>query len=344
MTIEKIVRAFEDDVDKKANRGLKVTDDIFIENVIINELVLNPQIQPSKCAIAIDEKYNMNMTGNDVIRVFKSNSLKLGNVQERINMLICADETAEILRKIIVDKDVTLFDEYHKSLDRYKNHRQIFRMVFFAVINKIPQLKNSPSIEVIMKNFGSTYCKNCLNALIRITMNLCDSSSNASQKQKSESEIKYDELFDEYERVNQTLEDLQEEFNDRISEIKQQEITEFFSMLNSEKYGCIIDELFTLRKGFNQLRKTDYQFPKEIESIGVVFSKFMQLIKDSGIDPMIRPETVMTVTAGDIENYQYEGTPFESGHQEKKVKTISTGWIWKEKNIIISQPKIREIE
>lgn len=342
MTIEKIVRAFEDDVDKKASRGLKVTDDIFIENVIINELVLNPQIQPSKCAIAIDEKYNMNMTGNDVIRVFKSSSLKLGMVQERINMLIGAGKAAEILRKIIVNKDASLFDEYHKYLDEYKNHRQIFRMVLFAVINKIPQLKKSPSIEVIMKTFGSTYCKNCLNALIRITMNFCGSSSDAPQK--SESEIKYDELFEEYERVNQTLEDLQEEFNDRISEIKQQEITEFFSMLNSEKYGCIIDELFTLRKGFNQLRKTDYQFPKEIESIGVVFSKFMQLIKDSGIDPMIRPETVMTVTAGDIENYQYEGTPFESGHQEKKVKTISTGWIWKEKNIIISQPKIREIE
>ena len=44
------------------------------------------------------------------------------------------------------------------------------------------------------------------------------------------------------------LQELQDEFDDQIEASKSKELAEFFSKLNSEKYGYILDELLVVRQ------------------------------------------------------------------------------------------------
>ena len=47
------------------------------------------------------------------------------------------------------------------------------------------------------------------------------------------------------EQSDMLLRDLQSEFDERLEAVKLQEMTEFFGKLNSDKYGCILDELLS---------------------------------------------------------------------------------------------------
>ena len=58
---------------------------------------------------------------------------------------------------------------------------------------------------------------------------------------------------------------------------------------------------------------------------------------------MLKPESLRIVKAGDVEFWNYEGTPFTSAEEEKQVKVISPGWIYSEKQVQISRPKVKEV-
>ena len=129
---------------------------------------------------------------------------------------------------------------------------------------------------------------------------------------------------------------------EQLAEAKVKELTDFFALLNSEKYGYLLDELLVVRKGVDELRKKNYQLPIEINGLLIMVKKMIQFVRDSHIEPIMKPGTVREVTAADIEFCNYEGTPFEEADETKLVKVISPGWVYKDKEVQISRPKIRE--
>ena len=46
--------------------------------------------------------------------------------------------------------------------------------------------------------------------------------------------------------------------------------------------------------------------------------------------------------AADIEFYKYEGSPFADPKEKKKVRVVSPGWVYKDKELQISRPKVKE--
>jgi hypothetical protein len=154
---------------------------------------------------------------------------------------------------------------------------------------------------------------------------------------------KISSLEDELERTNNMLSDLQNEFSEQLAESKIKELTDFFAKLNSEKYGCILDQLLELQKGVNELRKNGFEVPLEINGILIVIKKLIQFIKDSHISPIMKPDSEKAVKASDIEFCDYIGTPFSSETEVKKVRTLSPGWIFREKEIQISRPRVEEV-
>ena len=70
--------------------------------------------------------------------------------------------------------------------------------------------------------------------------------------------------------------------------------------------------------------------------------KLIQFVRDSHIDPLMKMDSIKEVTVSDIEFCNYEGSPFTSAEEVKKVRVISPGWIYKDKELQISRPKVKE--
>ena len=151
-----------------------------------------------------------------------------------------------------------------------------------------------------------------------------------------------EQLESTLERTNTMLQDLQDEFEEQLEAGKIKELADFFAMLNSEKYGCILDELLVVRKGVDALRKSNYELPIEINGLLIMVKKLVQFVRDSHIEPMMKIDSIREVSATDIEFCNYEGSPFDSD-KTKRVKVISPGWIYKDKDLQISRPKVKEV-
>jgi len=133
------------------------------------------------------------------------------------------------------------------------------------------------------------------------------------------------------------------QFKEQLEASKVKELADFFAMLNSEKYGCILDELLVVRKGVDALRKSNYELPIEINGLLIMVKKLVQFVRDSHIEPMMKIDSIKEVSACDIEFCNYEGSPFDSD-KTKKVRVISPGWVYKDKDLQISRPKVKEVK
>ena len=140
------------------------------------------------------------------------------------------------------------------------------------------------------------------------------------------------------------LQDLQEEFEEQLEASKAKELADFFARLNSEKYGCILDELLVVRKGIDELRKKNYELPIEINGLLIMVKKLIQFVRDSHIEPIMKINSTREVIASDVEFCNYEGSPFATLGDRKMVKVVSPGWIYKDKELQISRPKVKEEE
>ena len=52
--------------------------------------------------------------------------------------------------------------------------------------------------------------------------------------------------------------------------------------------------------------------------------------------------SIKEVTASEIEYCNYEGSPFVNNEQKKKVKVVSAGWVYKDKDLQVAIPKVKE--
>ena len=69
----------------------------------------------------------------------------------------------------------------------------------------------------------------------------------------------------------------------------------------------------------------------------------MEFVEDCGIVQILEIGERMSVQAGELDGYSYEGTPFTGPDEIKRVKVISPGWSVPEKDIVISYPRVKEI-
>ena len=131
---------------------------------------------------------------------------------------------------------------------------------------------------------------------------------------------------------------------EQLQASKIKELADFFAKLNSEKYGCILDELLVVRKGVNELRKNNFKLPIEINGLLIMVKKLIQFVRDSHIEPIMKIDSIQEVAASDVEFCNYEGTPFITPEEKKTVKVVSPGWVYKDKELQISRPKVKEEE
>ncbi|MDR2535485.1 MAG: hypothetical protein LBD29_05565 [Treponema sp.] len=312
------------------------------ENMVIRELCLHPDFELQKIVQSINAKKESNpYNEHQIIGILQS--LKLGSRAERREIIQSALEMTQVLYDFF-NGDLLGYKRFlnceQKSYDNLSRdyYTTWMRCILIGLFTKFPQLeKLSFSADVYCR--GGVRCKACLTDIVHKVYKIIGSNKQIEETQEEQLAQKEKEIL----RLNEMLEEIQNEFEMRLEESKTQEITSFFQALNSEKYGYILDGLFSAKAGLEELRKQNYELPLEINGLTILVRKLIQFVKDSGINPVIRTGEDLTVTSHDIESYNYLGSPFVFEGEKKHVTVISPGWIYKEKDIHLSRPTIKEV-
>ncbi len=348
------VRMVMEEIHKSiSKRRMSGDERICLENRVLTVLCQDSTMGPKKCAVGMGEHYGCDLTGDEIVSVFRE--MRLANPAERKVLLDWAEEIADLFAGA-AGGDREAFGKLEKRRreavifhnGKPELHRQQERLAVMMIYERYPEFDGYGDIERL-HTFGATYARYFFYEMVDAVKNVYGFSSGKGAKKQPQ--ISYGEAIQQIarleqivERTNTMLQDLQEEFEEQLEASRLQELTDFFARLNSERYGCILDELLVLRKGISRLQKEHYKIPVEINGLFILVNQFAQFVRDSHIEPMMKLHSIQQVKAADIEYCNYEGTPFTSSEEEKTVKVISSGWIYKDKEIQISRPKVKEEE
>ena len=349
-----IINTVHGKVLEKSKRFTRIDKEIVIENVALQLVAKNYKLSPGACKDIMNAEYGLDCSIDEVLRIFRNYQINQIDKRE-----VCITKIADIV--LLLEKgingDLAALDIFKTNFNDLINnaelrHSKLFsKLVVNMVYVAIPELNVDGDVELI-RNFGATLCKYVIWDIEDAVRQVYKKKNDAKKEVKIK--INYDEYIKALSKVEEMesawkqtdmlLADLQKEFDERLEAVKLQEMTEFFGKLNSEKYGCILDELLVIRKGIDALRKSNYDLPVEISGLLIMTKKLIQFVRDNSINPMIKPGSILSVSANDVEFWNYEGTPFTNAEEEKKVRVISPGWIYGNKELQISRPKVKEVE
>lgn len=351
--VKEVIQGIHEAMLRKVKRGSQVKEDIVMENRIFSIICGDFDLSPTKIAILMNQKYGYEMTGNEVIQVFRNR--RMANPVERKELLQWAENVAECFAKA-VGGERNNFEKFEKvrkesSLKSGKKHDSQDRIAAIMIYEKYPEIDSFDDVEnlYLLGNTLAKYFFYDISDVICEVYGFPQYRDNKKKKQIKEKNLTFDQALLKIERLENTLErtntmlqDLQDEFEEQLEAGKIKELTDFFVRLNSEKYGCILDELLVVHKGVNELRKNKYELPIEINGLLIMVKKLVQFVRDSHIEPIMKINSIREVIASDVEFCNYEGTPFVTSNETKIVKVVSPGWVYKDKELQISRPKVKE--
>lgn len=351
--VMEVIQYIHNSVLRKNQKTRDINKEILKENQLLAMLCQNMYLEPREYAIALNEKYDYNLSGNDIIQMLRNR--KISHQNERNELLEWARDVAEYFSRAILGKKED-FDKYDEKAHEFpltlkggRGHRSQERIAVIMIYEKYPEIDIFHDKQYIY-NLGDTLGKYLF---FDISDAICSAYGfmNYKEKQKmvEQNKISYEQALHRIEqlerilnRTNAMFQDLQNDFAEQLQESKMSELTNFFARLNSEKYGCILDELLIIHKGVNELRRNNYKLPVEINGLLIMIKNLTQFIRDSHIEPIMKIGSIKEVTASEIEYCNYEGSPFVNNEQKKKVKVVSAGWVYKDKDLQVAIPKVKE--
>lgn len=341
--IENLHRAVER---KSKNLSSSSYDDYVLENRAIKFFCVDKNLDPRRCADEMNDRYGTRLGNEDIVQALRSSRLSFQS--RRAELLNWAEELIEAFAKALESHKAKDYETYaalrNKNLSRDDGRYRIQdRMACLMLYAKHPELDSGTDAESVEK-FGNVYMKHLLADASDFLKNICLRPKGGSKGEKKDSQQEKIELLENMlNRSDMLLKDLQDEFDARIKESHQNDLVEFFSRLNSEKYGCILDAVLSARNGVRQLRKGNVQLPPEIGGLFILIERLAQFIRDSEINPILKPGSVQTMRFDEVESCDYEGSPFLNTTEVKRVKVLSPGWVYKNKDVQIARPRLKEI-
>ena len=346
--VKRFIENLHKSVERK-NKNLSASsyDDYVLENRVIKLFCEEKTLDPRRCADEMNDRYHTNLGNDGIIRILKAN--RLSYQAKRAELINWAEDTIEAFAKALESHKQKDYDDYMtlrnkvvqtRDDERYKIQERIACLMLYV---RHPELDNGTDADSVEK-FGNVYMKHLLYEASDFLKNICLKPKNSSKGDKKDSQQEKIELLENMlNRSDMLLKDLQDEFDARIKESHQNDLVEFFSRLNSEKYGCILDTVLSARIGVRQLRKEKVQLPPEIGGLFILIDRLAQFIRDSEINPILKPGSVQNMRFDEIETCDYEGSPFLNTTEVKRVKVLSPGWVYKDKDVQIARPRLKEV-
>lgn len=352
--IREIIQIIHESMLRNVKRGGQIKEEIVMENRIFAFICHDPELGPTKCAVEMNRKYGYDLSADEVIQIFRSR--RMANPEERRELFQWAERVADCFSGAAAGRR-DAYDKFEKirkavAVKGGKWHKSQERIAAIMIYERFPEIDlfdDTDRLHLLGNTLAKYFFYDMSDAVSEVYGFPQYRDKKAQAANKPESKMTYEQamrrieqLEKNLERTNTLLQDLQDEFEEQLEANKVKELADFFARLNSEKYGCILDELLVLRKGVDQLRKSDFELPIEINGLLIMVRKLIQFVRDSHIDPIMKIDSIREVTASDVEFCNYEGTPFTSENEKKTVRVVSPGWIYKDKELQISRPKVKE--
>ncbi len=356
--IKDVVQGIHEALLRKAGRENRVNEDIVMENRLFGIICKDFTLGPRRCAELMNQTYSYDLSVDEVIQIFRIR--RMANPVERRELFQWAEDVAAYFESAVSGQKED-FEKYEKKRktpfqEGGRRHNSQDRLAAISIYEKYPELDLWDDKNTLYL-LGNTLAKYFFYDISDVICEVYgfpqyrDSQKREDRDRLPEKKISYEQamrriqyLEGMLERSNMMLHDLQAEFEEQLEADKAKEMADFFARLNSEKYGCILDELLVVRKGVDELRRRNYELPIEINGLLIMVKKLIQFVRDSHIEPIMKIGSVRDVIASDVEFCNYEGTPFGTPAEEKKVRVISPGWMYKDKGLRISRPKVKEEE
>lgn len=138
--VKEVIQGMHEAMQRKIKRGGQIKEDIVIENRIFSFLSRDFDLGPTKTAILMNEKYGCDLTGDEVIQIFRNR--RMANPNERKELLQWADGVAEQFAGAIQGKR-DAFDRFEKqrkepALGNGKKHDSQERIAAIMIYEKYP--------------------------------------------------------------------------------------------------------------------------------------------------------------------------------------------------------------
>ncbi len=300
-------------------------------------------------------KYDLNVTPDDIDYILRS--LKLSNREKRMEVLQWAENLAELMKKALLSRSHADYEAFitlrkKKIIDAvwFRGRRlstsqdRVATWMLFAKMPELDQYNDCKKLAML----GNGYAQYFFYDISDILADHCGAQGHIKKEDSMKLSIEQEkrkvmQLENMLERTNMSLDDLQNKFEEKIEESKAHEMVGFFTKLNSEKYGFLLDTILTNFKAVNALKREHFELPPKINGLPVMVQKLKEFIEDNGINPIMHPGKTIEVDLADVEKCDYDGTPFSNREERKTVRVISPGWVYAEKNLQIARPKVKEV-
>ena len=318
-------------------------------NRLIAVMCSDYSFTPDEYARRLNSAYGYNMGEYEIIKMLRF--MRLSNFKYRSSIFQTLKSFADSYSRAVTgSKDG--FKELESLRRNSPNADKLEKIAPFMIYTKYPELDPYDDFSLLMSlnyTFSRYYFYTMYDALCHVygfpmfTSGRKNKYKRITEGMSREQALtRIDELESELERTKSMLVELQEEFDNQLQESKVTELTDFFANLNSDKYGNILDQLLQVRKGIDSLKADGYELPLEINGLFIMIKQLIKFTRDRHIEPIMRPRSKHEVSAKDIEFCDYEGEPFTSDSEIKTVEVISPGWVYKDHDVRISRPRVRE--
>ncbi len=336
--VNKLLHEIESACVKIAAQQLK---DFSYENYVLIAYAEDPFMQPRECAAYANRLFASDENGDSVIRIFKN--CRFGAVADRERIFQNARCNAERILCLMENAQYSVDDveQIRQDCTEHGNGKRVALLCLFWLS---PQLRASDAFAHVVKT-NKGFAADCLDAILDLLIGECPNAiSTHSSKSIEEYESELFKMDASLKRTERLLTRLQDEFDDRLEEYKQNAQIEFLTALNSSKYGHLLDLAVTARKGFKLLRQKKVDVPFEISATATLVRRILEFVEDCDVEPIMELDDEFDVNADEASRYTYEGTPFVDARQAKRVTVVATGWMHRQSEIVLSNPRVKELE
>lgn len=364
---KELATAYEEQKDSKNNKLRS-----GIEWIVIYGSLRYPDQHPKVAYQAVqklfEEKCNISYDNYlDALR-----SINLDSEDKRRYVLGLVEQGITLLKRALNGEKAAMegYTEFTEDLEPRdtRNHKMFFigkYLVTFMILID-PDLKND-EYRPILVSFGARYCDHLLRNIrdrllkeygisrrrktakdvLKKTEKALYESSEVAEKFASGDELEQlrfmnNNYKNSLELVQAMLDELNETIDESASDAKNAAIASFYSSMNSEEYGNLLDSVELVDKRLALLKEQKVKIPPQLLPLTLVFKQLLRFIKACGVSPI---DTVGRQFETEVENlaeYTYIGEAYTYPGEKKTVVVERSGW--KFNSTIISLPTVREKE
>ena len=323
-----------------------------LENLMIRAYLHDPTMNYAVCRKRVQPQImEYYLEDNDIKR--RAEMLKMSERTIRSELVSWAYRVVELIYAGMAGDEAAIKKADEMVAGQYsqngKYHHAQEQLVLAALFEFVPELVNTKERDAVLE-LGRKYACVCLHYILNsISYDIAESNGDPEIEKMTDLISLRREVYlarKELQEYKKLVESADAEFEDKLEELKQQEIASFFSALNNEKYGYLIDSVYLQKRACMDLKRSGERLPYSVEGIPALLDRFLAFLRDAGVSPASRfaPHSTQKLTLEQMEGCRFEPLPERitpiKEREAVTVKVLSSGW--KLGDAVISYPVLQE--